>query len=69
MWSLWRAKPTSEEADRALKDANRSLREVKKRGAEVTNVSNALKDLYARNHFAERLESIIIQHKGPQHDT
>ena len=69
MWSLWRAKPTSKEADLALKDAHRNLREVKKRGEEVTNVSNALKDLYARNHFAERLEAIIIQHKGPQHDT
>lgn len=67
MWSLWRSKP-NEEADRALKDANRNLRAVKRRSEEVTQVSNALKDLYERNHFAETLEAIIIRHKGPLND-
>lgn len=72
MWSLWRNKARKEannsakKAEEALNDAHRNLREVKKRGEEVTQVSNALKHLRQRNHFAEALEAIIVQREGPR---
>lgn len=69
MWSLWRNKSTSKEADKAVESAARNLRAAERRGPEVTRVSEALQEFYDRNHFAEKLEELIIRHKGPQHDT
>lgn len=52
------------ESEEALKDAKKNLREVQRRGREVSNVSNALKEIREKNHFAEALEAIMIRHGG-----
>lgn len=62
MWSLRRDKPTaSEESIEALKEAQQHLVAIQKRGREVTDVSNAIRKIRERNHFAEQLEAIIFQ--------
>ena len=70
MWSLWRNKGKEGEAraDEALRSARRDLREIKGRSEEVTQVAAALRDFRERNHFAEGLEAIIRQQKGPLND-
>ena len=70
MWSLWpnKKKGGRGPADEALDDANRNLREIEKRGQEVTQVANALRDFRERNHFAEGLEAMIRQQRGPLND-
>lgn len=70
MWSLWRNKSREGEAraDKALRDATRNLHDIKERSAEVTQVANALRDFRERNHFAEGLEAIIFQQRGPLND-
>lgn len=55
---------SNEESEEALADAQRNLSEVQKRGTEVSNVSNALKDFREKNHIAEQLEDIIMRRKG-----
>lgn len=52
------------EADDALKEAQQNLRQVQRRSGEVTKISEALRDIRERNHFAENLESIILRHGG-----
>lgn len=57
-------------SQKALEDAEHNLSEVKKRSREVSQISNALKDIRERNHFAEQLEAIIVRPRGPlRHDT
>lgn len=70
MWSLWRNKSREGEAraDKALRDATRDRRDIEARAPEVTQVANALRDFRERNHFAEGLEAIIFQQKGPLND-
>ena len=70
MWSLWRNKDREGEvrAKQALRDAERSLRDIENRGPEVTQVAKALRDFRERNHFAEGLEAIIFQQRGPLND-
>lgn len=58
-----RNKP-SVESERALEDAKKNLCDVQKRGAEVSDVANALKDFRERNHIAEQLEEILIRRRG-----
>jgi hypothetical protein len=53
------------ESEAALEDAQRNLREVQRRGREVSSVANALKEIRETNHFAEALEAIMIRHGGP----
>lgn len=65
MWPLPRRRSkATEEATKALKDAEKNLHEVKQRGCEVQQVANALKEIRERNHFAEQLEGIILRHGG-----
>lgn len=59
-----RSKKTDVESEKALEEARENLREVQKRGGEVSKVANALKDLRERNHFAEQMEAIIIRQRG-----
>lgn len=61
---LFRRHKKSEEAQKALDEATKSLCEVKKRGFEVSKISNALKELNERNHFAEQMEEIIVRARG-----
>lgn len=70
MWSLWRNKSREGEAraDAALRDATRDRKDIEARALEVTKVVNALRDFRERNHFAEGLEAIIFQQKGPLND-
>jgi len=49
------------EAKKALADARKNLRRVQRRGAQVTQISDSLKDLRERNHFGEKLEEIFIE--------
>lgn len=73
MWALWRKKGKEgngeSKADLALADANRNLLEAKKRGVEVTKVTNALRNERERNGFAEALEEMILGNRGPINDT
>lgn len=48
------------EASKALAQAEVHLKEVQARAPEVSEVSRAFKVLRERNHFAERLEALII---------
>jgi hypothetical protein len=70
MWSLWRNKDRegAARADQALRDAKRSLRDIEERGPEVAQVAKALRDFREKNHFAEGLEAMIRQQKGPLND-
>lgn len=61
---LRRKSKSSMESEVALADAKKNLCEVQKRGTEVSNVSNALKDFREKNHIAEQLEDIIMRRKG-----
>jgi hypothetical protein len=63
VWFLRRSK-RSDESIQALKDAQRNLVKVQRRGNEVTKIAKALKDIRERNHFAEQLEEIVIRRKG-----
>lgn len=67
MWFLRRRqnKAGLEEATDAIHVAKRSLRDVQSRETEVSKVSQALRELRERNHFAENLEAIMIRHGGP----
>lgn len=65
MWPLRRRQSKEhDEADIALEDAKRNLRQVQRRNGEVTAISNALREIRERNHFAENLESIVLRHGG-----
>jgi hypothetical protein len=63
MWFRRRTDPR-EEATEALKDAEKNLREVKKRGREVSRVSNALRELRERDRFGEQIEHILFRGEG-----
>ena len=70
MWSLWRNKSKEGEAraEAALRDATRDRESIEERGPEVAQVAKALRDFRERNHFAEGLEAIIRQQRGPLND-
>jgi hypothetical protein len=51
---------SGEAAKEALADAQENLRVIRKRGEEVTAVSEALRDIRERNHFAEHMEEILF---------
>jgi hypothetical protein len=67
VWFLRKSK-SSEEAEAALKEAEKSLCEVQKRGVEVSQVSSALKGFRERNHFIEQMEEIFVRKQGTIHD-
>lgn len=52
------------EATQALEDAENNLREIKKRGNEVSRVSNALREFRERNHLGEQIEQILFRDEG-----
>jgi hypothetical protein len=58
MW-FRREQSTGDESQKALKESTRSLKQTELRTVEVTAVSEALRTLRERNHFAEELESIM----------
>lgn len=60
----WRSKGKDGDSEAALRDAQKNLRKVEKRGSEVTSVANALRELRERNHFAEQMEEIIVRRRG-----
>lgn len=71
MWSLWGKRKRKEadgesKADLALADANKNLLEARRRGLEVTKITNALRNERERNGFAEALEAIILSNRGTQ---
>lgn len=59
-----RRKKATEDAQRALEDACEKLHEVRQRGKEVSAISNALREIGERNHFAEQMEEIIVRFGG-----
>lgn len=59
-----RRKQATHDAQKALDEAREKLKEVKKRGKEVSAVSNALREIRERNHFAEQMEEIIVRYGG-----
>lgn len=63
MWFPWRSK-TNGESEKALKEAEAAKRKANRRGGEVTEIAEALKEFRERNHFAEQLEQIIVQRRG-----
>lgn len=62
MW-FRRENRSGEEADLAFEDAERKLRDTKRRTPEVQEIVRAHKRLQERNHFAEQLEDIILGHR------
>lgn len=69
MRPLWRRKEGKEEAETALATAKSDLRDIQSRSAEVTKLSDALRDFHQRNHLGEALEAMILQRKGPLNDS
>lgn len=59
-----RNKESAEKAQKALEDAKKNLREVQQRGTEVSAISNALREIRERNHFAEQMEEIFVRFEG-----
>lgn len=64
MWFRRRTEEPNTDAEDALKDAQKNLREVKRRGEKVTEVAENLRRIRERNHFAEQLEELIIKRRG-----
>jgi hypothetical protein len=65
MWFLRRSNYNAEsQSQEALDDAESNLSEIKKRSFEVRQISNALKDIRERNHFAEQFEEILLRNGG-----
>jgi hypothetical protein len=60
----WRNKDKDGESADALRDAEKNLRAVQRRGKEVTSVAKALREMRERNHFAEQMEEIIVRRRG-----
>ena len=61
---LFRRRKANEEAQKALDEAREKLHEVRQRGKEVSAISNALREIRERNHFAEQMEEIIVRFGG-----
>lgn len=61
---LFRRRKGNADAQKALDDARKNLYKVQKRGSEVSRISNALKEIGERNHFAEQMEEIIVRARG-----
>lgn len=61
-----RRKKSTEDAQAALEDACKNLKQVEQRSDEVSRVSEAIKQVGERNHFAEQLEEIVLhlRHRG-----
>lgn len=52
------------EADKALEESKKKLKEVRERGPEITALSNAFREFREKNHIAEQLEEIILRKGG-----
>jgi hypothetical protein len=63
MWGFLRRRrsESSDEATAAVKDAQKHLNRVRKRDQEVSDLSDSLREVRQRNHFAEQMEEIIIR--------
>jgi hypothetical protein len=60
MWRIKRLQRKSEtESHKAVEDAEKVVAHIKKRGAEVTTISVALRQLRESNHFAEQFRVVI----------
>lgn len=57
------------EAEAALASAREDLQTIRDQSPEVTQLVKALKDFRERNHLGEALEAMILQVKGPHHDS
>lgn len=57
---MWRRKPNRVlESKKAVEESTNQLQKTEQRTAKVLEVSEALRTLRERNHFAEKLESIM----------
>jgi hypothetical protein len=61
---LFRRRKATEEAQKALDEAKKNLKQVQERGSEVSRISNALREMRERNHFSEQMEEIIVRFGG-----
>ena len=59
MWFLKRDPEQSRKSYQALEESVEMLHQTEMRTAEVSAVSEALRTLRERNHFAEQLQSIM----------
>ncbi len=59
MWLTRRTRPEDDESVAAVKESLEKLELTVQRTAAVAEVSQALRSLRERNHFAEQLESIM----------
>lgn len=74
MRSLWpKGRKDKEESQReanaALASAREDLQIIRDQSPEVKRLVKALTDFRDRNHLGEALERMILNPKGPQHDT
>lgn len=63
MWWFQKTKSNGE-SKKALEDSAHQLGKIRKRDAEVYKVTNSLKRMRERNHFAEQLEIIMAGYGG-----
>lgn len=68
MWFRRRHSESTEEAAKALRDAEINLAKIQDRSHEVTTESSISKAFRERNHFAEAMEVIIRRNKGIAND-
>lgn len=71
MWFLRRQKneESSADPDEALAQSQQAYRKIKKRGAEVTDLVQSMREVREVNHFAEKLQAIILRHGGTFNDS
>lgn len=60
---MWFRRHKNKEAEKALEEAQTSLRAIQQRTIEVNIITSKLREIRQRNHFAEALEAIIV-HRG-----
>lgn len=65
MWLPWRRNRHDDgESEKAIKEADAHVRHAHRRGEEVTELAEALREFRHHNHFAEKLEQMIIRGRG-----
>jgi len=63
VWWFRRRNKELDDSEMALKEAEKRVSETHQQGHEVYKVTESLKNITDRNHFAEQLEQIILRRR------